>query len=264
MKRKGFTLIELLVVIAIIALLMSILMPALARVREIASRVVCGSNLSGIGKAMNIYANDNTGGRFPRAGGRGSTLGGTADWEAPDEVTAFGTPPNNTATITSSLWLLVRGNYATAKQFLCGSDPDSSTEHFRDPNPELKWDFGIDPGPFCSYAYHQPYNNEDGLRGLSAASNPGLAAAADRNPGDDADAHNSHAHQDEGQNVMFVDAHVDFEQDVRVAGGDRWGRYCGLNQDDIYSVNVRWVPGGGTDIVADPLLDSYLINVINE
>ena len=72
MKRKGFTLIELLVVISIIALLMSILMPALARVRELASRVVCGTNLSGIGKAMGIYANNNESGRFPRAGGRNS------------------------------------------------------------------------------------------------------------------------------------------------------------------------------------------------
>ena len=243
MKRKGFTLIELLVVIAIIALLMSILMPALARVREIAARVVCGSNLSGIGKAMNIYANDNTGGRFPRAGGRGSILGPTTDWEELEEIDAFtGDPP--TATITASLWLLVRGNYATSKQFLCGSDPDSATEHFRHSNPELVWDFGGEPGPFCSYAYHRPYYDEDGIRGLSAASNPGLAAAADRNPGDDSD--NSHAHQDEGQNVMFVDAHVTFEQ----TEGDKPGRECGINEDDIYTVNP--------DI--DPLLDSYLIN----
>jgi len=57
MERKGFTLVELLVVIAIIALLMGILMPALARVRQVAFRMVCGTNLSGIGKAMLIYAN---------------------------------------------------------------------------------------------------------------------------------------------------------------------------------------------------------------
>jgi len=43
----------------VIALLMGILMPALARVRQIAFRMVCAENMSGFGKAMLIYANDN-------------------------------------------------------------------------------------------------------------------------------------------------------------------------------------------------------------
>jgi prepilin-type processing-associated H-X9-DG protein len=42
----------------VVALLMGILMPALARTRQIAFRMVCGTNMSGLGKAMLFYAND--------------------------------------------------------------------------------------------------------------------------------------------------------------------------------------------------------------
>jgi competence protein ComGC len=65
-KKRAFTLVDLLVVIATIALLMSVLMPALARLRQRAFRINCGTNLSQIGKAMYFYANDYDN-EFPRA-----------------------------------------------------------------------------------------------------------------------------------------------------------------------------------------------------
>ena len=64
-KLKGFTLVELLVVIAIIALLMSILMPALAKVRTQAKAVICIAQLKQWGTCFTAYANDHDG-YFPR------------------------------------------------------------------------------------------------------------------------------------------------------------------------------------------------------
>jgi prepilin-type N-terminal cleavage/methylation domain-containing protein len=62
--RRGFTLIELLVVIAIIALLMSILMPALSKVKNQAKTVGCLSNLKQWNITFAMYTEEN-GGKFP-------------------------------------------------------------------------------------------------------------------------------------------------------------------------------------------------------
>ena len=59
MKNKAFTLIELLVVVSIIALLVSILLPALGEAREQAKRVVCVSNQHQWAVGTQIYCNDN-------------------------------------------------------------------------------------------------------------------------------------------------------------------------------------------------------------
>jgi prepilin-type N-terminal cleavage/methylation domain-containing protein len=71
MRRAGtthaFTLIELLVVIAIIAVLASMLLPALGRAKETARRIRCTSNLHQVSLANLMYAGDYSGGYPPRS-----------------------------------------------------------------------------------------------------------------------------------------------------------------------------------------------------
>ncbi len=189
MKRKGFTLIELLVVIAIIALLMGILMPALARVRALANRVVCGTNLKGIGTSIAVYSNDDFNSRYPRAGIENSRWG---------EANTVLDPLTGTLTLSSGIsttfYLLVREGYAQPDQFACKGDSeavkfetqgrpytDSADFYTIKPDGSYEWVHA------CSYSYHQPYYNRgepDYMTDYSVGpgSDPGLALAGDPNP----------------------------------------------------------------------------------
>jgi prepilin-type N-terminal cleavage/methylation domain-containing protein/prepilin-type processing-associated H-X9-DG protein len=82
-SRGGFTLVELLVVIGIIAVLVGILLPALNKARQAASKVKCAASLRSLGQALAIYANANKG-KMPQHSTPGNNLGWL--WDIPTDT----------------------------------------------------------------------------------------------------------------------------------------------------------------------------------
>ena len=263
-ESKRFRGIDAIILLTVLGFALSVAVPSCRHDRAHALIFGCQNHLSAIGKAMLSYASDYDS-ALPVAGGRGTKWGlKLNNWSAAARSEAFMLDPNQAggeATVGASLYLLIRHNGLSPKSFICPGDRRVS--EFRPQKYSMTdrglgelWDFGPDPARHCSYAYHLPY----GGYALTTSNEPGFAVAADRYPwikspagdarlfadfrpdagakggagtSDQARNGNAVAHQNNGQNVLFLGNHIEFAKRA----------YCGLDDDNIYTVSTSATAG---------------------
>ena len=233
-KTKGFTLIELLVVIAILALLVAILMPTLAKVRELARRSKCKAHVRGIVEALAMYVGEPAySNKWPWMWGSIGTHPTGKNWDS--QPLPSKTDELRSATVC--LYMLYREKCLEMGNFICPSDEDVTimTDVKRTDD---RWDFDNDKR--LSYSYTVPlasgangvsYQCKDPARVVMLAdkhpkrSNKNLSPWDDDMSGDDIKKSMSQNHGGEMINVGWVDFHVSDEIRADV----------GIKDDCIYS-----------------------------
>jgi prepilin-type processing-associated H-X9-DG protein len=225
-------------------LMLGVIVPSVHRAREAANKVKCGSNLKQIGQGLLLYANDNNG-DYPRTRWNVTSPSPTqyTGSQASNPFAADGPADND---VTAAMFLLLRTQELTSAVFICPVDPAEA------------WNYdGVDvqqrsnfPGSaFLSYSLQNPYPGpaaaKDGFKWNNTLKLD-FAVAADMNPGtqdvltvnllsnaQQIQRANSPNHNLQGQNILYGDGHVEFQQTP----------FCGVEQDNVYGVGRRTAIG---------------------
>jgi prepilin-type processing-associated H-X9-DG protein len=243
------------VVIGIIALLISILLPSLNKARETANRVKCAANLRSIGQTMLLYENDNHG-LYPRVYWSGAVQVSTGSAAFNNLGTPWG---NTTQNVPMSLFLLLTNEDVTSGIFVCPSSNASADNYGGGTFVALDRTSFTSVQGYLSYSYACPFASSvvvaAGFK-MNSSIDPTFAVAADINPGSTpatdnvtvypggANAQsNSNNHNKAGQNVLYADGHVEFQQTVA----------CGYQNDNIYTylaqgATVYNIPGSAPSV----------------
>ncbi len=232
-------------VIVVFAFGLFVLLMDQPRSHPTANRVKCASNLRQIGQAMLLYANENHG-HYPQTiFVPGAEV--TPTWgQGVSIVNPFGNdgPKND---VTAAMFLLLRTEDITSEVFVC---PSSNAE--RDDfggakdGPASRSNF-TDLRKNLSYSLNNPYPNKSALENKDKPAiwnfsmSADYALAADLNPGttdgrnvlgltiaspsSEMRKANSTNHEGDGQNVLYGDGHVEFQNNP----------FCGTQRDNIYT-----------------------------
>ena len=233
MKRAlAFSLVELLVVVGMIAVLVGIIAPSLARAKFMTRCSACAANMNGIGRGLHLYATDNRG-SFPTKGFGQST---TRYDVIGDDLTTMSPTGNAINSNSRNLFLLVTRGLVDTRIFVCPATNDQPAAVIDTVTGDKYYDFNvvdINTGyrNKCSYSYHLMFGDRASQTGypITTTSDPSMVVLADKNPfivytGAPAagtgcymntvlavnSTSNSLNHDREGQNILFVDGHVQY------------------------------------------------------
>jgi prepilin-type N-terminal cleavage/methylation domain-containing protein len=157
-RHAGFTLVELLVVIGIIALLISILLPALNKARESAQRVNCASNLRQIGQYVGMYASANRN-QLPLGYLSLDTYvpGNSTIWYMGKSGTFQANGPVGLGYLFSSGIVKTNGPSGGTKIWFCPSMPPEFGLNLRSTGFETWYDLPLDAADVPSYPFGSNY-----------------------------------------------------------------------------------------------------------